>query len=81
MTALIAVWVSFCQAGAPGFDDPVLYPAEVFAGEEAGGGQLSADTPDDNGVTSAFVVNHTSIVAEVTAGLARVTMVQWFQNP
>ena len=81
MTALLAVWASFCQAAAPGFDDPVIYPAEVFAGEEPGGGQLSADTPDDNGVTSAFVLEHTSIVAEVTAGLARVTMVQWFQNP
>ncbi len=55
--------------------DPVLYPPDVVAEDEVGTGEIRVEGG------GALVLEHTSIVAEVHAGLARVTLVQWFHNP
>jgi Ca-activated chloride channel family protein len=80
MTTLV-VWVALCHAAVPGFDDPVLYPPEVYPGEAVTGGELRVVGDDPSGVQSALVLEHSSIVAEVNGGLARVTLIQWFHNP
>lgn len=77
----LVVLVGVCLAAVPGFDDPVLYPPEVYPGEELTAGEIQVESDDPSGVKPALVLEHTSIVAEITGGLARVTMIQWFHNP
>ncbi len=75
MTPWITVMATFARAweGIP--YDPVLYPPEVFASDEVVGGELRVEGG------GALVLKHQDVVVEVHAGLARVTMVQLFQNP
>ena len=54
---------------------PVVFPPEVVPEDEVGGGEIRVDGG------GALILEHTSMVAEVHAGLARVTLVQWFHNP
>lgn len=79
--ATFVVWAGFCLASVPGFDDPGLYPPEVYPGDEVTGGEIRVESDDPSGVQPTLVLEHSSIVAEVHAGLARVTLVQWFFNP
>ncbi len=62
----------------PYADDPVIYPPEVFGGEDIGSGEIRVTTGDGMG---ALLLEHTSVVAEVHAGMARLTLIQWFRNP
>jgi Ca-activated chloride channel family protein len=80
-TALCALFGSAMAASPPGFDDPILYPPEVYEGDPVVGGELRVDGADSAGMQGALVLDHTSVVAEVSAGLSRVTMTQWFINP
>lgn len=80
-TALAAPAQLAVHSRAPGFDDPVLYPPEVFATDDVGGGEIRVGNPDANGAQAALVLEHTSVYAEVAAGLASVEMTQWFANP
>lgn len=59
----------------PGWYEPVLYPNEVLPEEEVVGGELRVEGG------GALVLEYTEVVAEVNAGLARVTMTQFFANP
>jgi Ca-activated chloride channel family protein len=56
-------------------DEPVIYPPDVLPEDEVRTGELRVDGG------GALVLEHTSVVAEVAAGLARVTLVEWFTNP
>ncbi len=58
--------------------DPIVYPPEVMEDDPIGGGEIRVTHGEGLG---ALVLEHTSVVAEVHAGLARVTMIQWFHNP
>lgn len=68
---------TFALAGALAQEpvDPVLYPPEVAPEDEVGTGELRVEGG------GALVLEHTSMVAEVHAGMARVTLIQWFHNP
>ncbi len=79
--ALVAAFVAVCEARVPGFDDPVVYPPEVFPGDDVGGGELRVDGADEAGVSGALVLEESAILAEVNGGLARVALTQWFANP
>ncbi len=76
-----ALSVGSAHAEPIGPRDPVLYPPEVFPGDEIGAGELRVVTDGDADSQGTLVLEHTSIVAEVSVGLARVTMTQWFHNP
>lgn len=70
------------HAEVPGLRDPVLYPPEVSATDEVRAGELRVVSDDPDAATRGMLVlEHTSVVAEVHAGLARVTLSQWFHNP
>ncbi len=58
--------------------DPVLYPPELAEDDPVTAGEIRVTHEDGLG---ALVLEHTSVVAEIHAGLARVTMIQWFHNP
>ena len=58
--------------------DPIIYPPELMEDDPVGGGEIRVTHGDGLG---ALVLEHSSVVAEIQAGLARVTMVQWFHNP
>ncbi|MFH1462833.1 MAG: VIT domain-containing protein [Pseudomonadota bacterium] len=58
--------------------DPVIYPDEVMDDDPVLGGEIRVTQADG---LAALVLEHTSVVAEIHAGLARVTMTQWFHNP
>ncbi len=73
LALLCATW-SAAGAFEPLYD-PVVYPPEVFPEDPIVGGEVRTD---DGG---ALILRHTEIVAEIHAGVARVTMVQHFQNP
>jgi len=62
----------------PYLRDPIIYPPEVLASDPVTAGEVRVQDGQDLG---ALVLEHSSVVAEVHAGLARVTMVQWFHNP
>ncbi len=62
----------------PYLRDPIVYPPEVMDGDPVESGEIRVTHSDGRG---ALVLEHTSVVAEIQAGLARVTMVQWFHNP
>ena len=62
----------------PYLRDPIVYPPEVMEGDEVVGGEIRVTHEDGQG---ALVLEHTSMVAEIHAGLARVTLIQWFHNP
>lgn len=71
---LQALWMVVAVAWSEPID-PVIYPPEVLPEDEVRGGELRVEAG------GALVLEHTSVVAEVHAGLARVTMIQWFHNP
>ncbi|MCB9742804.1 MAG: AgmX/PglI C-terminal domain-containing protein [Alphaproteobacteria bacterium] len=79
MFALLLSVLATSQAGGlaeiPGLDDPILYPPEILPDEEVVGGELRVEGG------GALVLEYTEVVAEVHAGLARVTMTQFFANP
>jgi Ca-activated chloride channel family protein len=56
-------------------DEPVLYPPDVQPSDDVTDGEIRVEGG------GALVLDHTSVTAQVHAGLARVTMVQWFTNP
>lgn len=56
-------------------DDPVLFPPEVMESDPVTAGEIRVQGG------GALVLRHTEVVAEVSAGLARVTLTQIFQNP
>ena len=58
--------------------DPAIYPEEVMDDDPVLGGEIRVTQADG---LAALVLEHTSVVAEVHAGLARVTLIQWFHNP
>ncbi len=62
----------------PYLRDPIVYPPEVMEGDEVVGGEVRVTHEDGLG---ALVLEHSSVVAEIHAGLARVTLIQWFHNP
>ncbi|MCB9795790.1 MAG: AgmX/PglI C-terminal domain-containing protein [Alphaproteobacteria bacterium] len=74
LTALLPAAAQDLSA-LPGFDDPILYPPELLPDEEVVGGELRVEGG------GALVLEFTDVVAEVHAGLARVTMTQFFANP
>ena len=70
------------HADVPGLRDPVLYAPEIPAEQEIRAGELRVVSDDPDAATlQTLVLEHTSVVAEVHAGLARVTLSQWFHNP
>ena len=70
------------SADVPGLRDPVLYTPEIPAEETIHSGELRVVGDDPGAATlRTLVLEHTSVVAEVHAGLARVTLTQWFHNP
>ena len=77
---LAALAAALCMAAADPdvsefLDDPILYPPEVMEGDGITGGEIRVQ----NG--GALVLQHSSVAAEIHAGLARVTLVQTFKNP
>lgn len=62
----------------PYLRDPILYPPEVMEDDPVLAGEIRVE--NDAGLGT-LVLEHSSVVAEIHAGLARVTMVQWFHNP
>lgn len=60
----------------PGLHDPVIYPPEVYAEDQVESGELRVDRKG-----SSLLLEHTSVYATVSAGLARVEVTQWFHNP
>lgn len=58
--------------------DPLPYPPEVLEDDPVKSGQIRVQRADG---LAALVLEHSSVVAEVHAGLARVTLTQWFHNP
>ncbi|GDX80808.1 inter-alpha-trypsin inhibitor domain-containing protein [Deltaproteobacteria bacterium] len=81
LVAALAAVSSPAQARVPGWDDPVLYPPEVSASDDVVGGELRVGEADASGVQNTLVLEHTSVYAEVSAGIVDVTMTQWFSNP
>ncbi len=75
MTFLFAALLATAALAQDFLEDPIIYAPEVMADAPITGGEIRTE---DGG---ALVLKHTSITAEVHAGLARVTMVQYFQNP
>jgi Ca-activated chloride channel homolog len=69
--------VMSARADVPGLHDPLVYAPEVFPSDEVGAGEMRLD----DGSGRALVLEHTSVVAEIHVGLARVTQTQWFHNP
>ena len=55
--------------------DPVIYPPEVSHEDAPSSGEVRTSHG------GALVLRHTEVLAEIQAGLARVTLVQQFQNP
>ena len=86
ITALPGALIGAALAGPSalatrGFDDPILYAPEVFENDEVGGGEIRVGGPGPYGEQGALVLEHTSVYAEVAAGLASVELTQWFANP
>ena len=81
LLAALAVLSPPLVAAVPGWDDPVLYPPEVGVGDDVIGGEFRVGEPDDSGMQRTLVLEHSSVVAVVSAGLVDVTLSQWFQNP
>lgn len=77
---LLALWGAALGAAlpAPFSPDLALYPEEIFAEDQTLSGEMRVETGDG---TSSLPLEHTSVYAEITAGLARVTLTQWFTNP
>jgi Ca-activated chloride channel family protein len=76
--ALIAAVAAQSFDDAPYLRDPILYPPEVLEDDPIESGQIRVTQEDGLG---ALVLEHSSVVAEIHAGLARVTLIQWFHNP
>lgn len=75
MLALITALFSAAAAPVPGLYDPILYPPEVVPEDPVTTGEVRVEGG------GALVLRHTEVIAEVHAGLARVTLIQQFQNP
>jgi len=73
-----AVSAQQSHVDVPYLRDPILYPPEVMEDDPIVSGEIRVTHGEGLG---ALVLEHTSVVAEVHAGLARVTMIQWFHNP
>lgn len=67
------------RVGPGGFlHDPLIYPEEVFDDDPVASGEVRVASGTG---AAALVLEHTSVYAEVHAGLAQVTLTQWFHNP
>jgi len=75
LTVLIGTALAQTFPGDPLFDDLFVYPPDVLPEEPVLGGELRVDGG------GALVLEHSEVIAEVHAGLARVTLIQWFANP
>jgi Ca-activated chloride channel family protein len=77
-TITIAAAIAASPDDIPYLRDPIVYPPEVMEGDPVESGEIRVTHAGGQG---ALVLEHSSVVAEVHAGLARVTLIQWFHNP
>jgi Ca-activated chloride channel family protein len=77
-TLTLAAAIAASSDEVPYLRDPIVYPPEVMEDDPVESGQIRVKHEGGQG---ALVLEHSSVVAEVHAGLARVTLIQWFHNP